>query len=183
MAGTPAPVICPSGESVMVAWLLPLMRFGIGYNLPPGQTTTRSERVTWGVITLGMTSNWILQPVQRGIVWATPWILRTAWAGTKIVAADLGLMGRAALGTRTVTAVAAVGAGYTIGAVTGTIIIHVAEEEGIVYEGATADVLDFYTGEGQYWAQNEDDPTPGFFNIPGNTKFIAQHYWEEWRSN
>jgi len=164
----------------MVSWLLPLIRFGIGYNLPPGQTTPVKERVGWGIITLGLTSNWILKPVQRGLVYTAPWILRGAWAGTKLVAADTAIVGRALLGTTTVTAVAAVGTGYTIGAVTGTVLVHVAEEKEIVYEGATADVLDFYLGEGQYWAQGADDPTPGYFNIPGNVKFIAGHYWNKW---
>jgi len=63
--------------------------------------------------------------------------------------------------------------GYAIGAVVGTSIVYVLEEEGLVKEGSTADVLDFYMGEGHYWDQGSE-PTPGYFNIPGNIEFI----WE-----
>lgn len=80
---------------------------------------------------------------------------------------------------------AAVGVGYTAGAVTGTLIVSKAEKEGIVYEGATEDVLEFYLGraEGEYWGDYDwqgqpttDDPgRPGYFNIPGNLGIIADH--------
>jgi len=72
----------------------------------------------------------------------------------------------------------AVGAalGYTIGAVTGTTIVAGAESQGWVKEGSTAEVLDFYMGKGHYWDQG-DKPTPGYFNIPGNLKYI----WENSR--
>ena len=65
--------------------------------------------------------------------------------------------------------------GYTIGAVSGTAIVSVAEKKGIVKEGSTIDVLDFYMGKGHYWDQGEM-PTPGYFNIPGNVKFIWGKY-------
>jgi F0F1-type ATP synthase membrane subunit c/vacuolar-type H+-ATPase subunit K len=42
------------------------------------------------------------------------------------------------------TAVAAVSAGVVVGAATGTAVVAVAEHQGVVYEGATADVLDLY---------------------------------------
>jgi len=166
----------------MVAWLYPLVRFGVGYGLPPGRSYRKNwkERVAWGLITLGLTSGWALGATQRGIVYSAPWLVRGAWAGTKIVATDAATLARAAAGTKTVTAAAAVGAGYAIGAVTGTIIVSEAEKRDIVYEGATADVLDFYMGEGHYWEQGADDPTPGYFNIPGNASLIAKHYWNKW---
>ena len=47
--------------------------------------------------------------------------------------------------------------------------------QGWVQEGSTADVLDFYMGKGHYWDQG-DQPTPGYFNIPGNVKYIWQKY-------
>jgi hypothetical protein len=130
----------------------------------------------------------IAHPKTRGYIWkAARWAAPIAWAGTKIVAADAVIIARAAATTQTGAAigsgamvVAAVGAGYTIGAVSGTIIVSEAEKREIVYEGATADVLEFYTGEGQYWAQGADDPTPGYFNIPGNASLIAKHYWNKW---
>jgi len=166
----------------MVAFLLPLFRFGIGYALPPGRSYRKNwkERMAWGLITLGLTSGWILKPVERQLIRSAPWLLRAGWSGAKIVAADTATMARAAAGTKTVTAVATIGAGYTIGAVTGTVIVSQAEKKGIVYEGATVDVLDFYMGEGHYWKQGADDPTPGYFNIPGNASLIAKHYWNKW---
>jgi len=72
--------------------------------------------------------------------------------------------------------VAGAALGYTIGAVTGTAIVAGAESKGWVQEGSTADVLDFYMGKGHYWAQGEEMPTPGYFNIPGNLKFIWGAY-------
>jgi len=172
-----------------IAFIGPVFRFGIGYALPPGRSmrTNWKERVGWGLITLGLTSGWFLKPVEAQIVRGAPWLIRTAWAGGKIAAADTAIMARAFATTQTgaavgsaATIVAAVGVGYTVGAVTGTVIISQAEKKEIVYEGATADVLDFYTGEGQYWAQGADDPTPGYFNIPGNASLIAKHYWNKW---
>jgi len=158
----------------MVAWLGPVFRFGIGYGLPPGRSMRKNwkERVAWGLITLGLTSGWVLKPVERGVVRAAPWLLRTA--------ADAAIIARAAAGTRTATAIAAPAAGYAIGAVAGTIIVSEAEKRDIVYEGATVDVLDFYMGEGHYWEQGANDPTPGYFNIPGNASLIAKHYWNKW---
>jgi len=81
----------------------------------------------------------------------------------------------AIVGSQTALVISAAMMGYAIGAVTGTIIVSQAEKKGIVYEGATADVLDFYMGKGHYWAQG-DHATPGYFNIPGNVRFITKHY-------
>jgi len=170
----------------MVSFILPLFRFGIGYGLPPGRSYRKNwkERLAWGLITLGLTSGWILKPVERGLIRSAPWLLRAGWSGARIVAADTAVMARAAAGTQTAAIVAKVvlpvAVGYTTGAVVGTIIVSQAEEKEIVYEGATADVLDFYMGEGHYWEQGADDPTPGYFNIPGNASLIAKHYWNKW---
>lgn len=149
----------------------------------------------WNTVSKG--NNWkylvgfsLAHPTTRGALWkATKWVAPYAWAGTKVLAVDTITVSRAIATTRTAaavgsaaTVVAAVGVGYTAGAVTGTIIVSQAEEKGIVYEGATADVLDFYnpvSGEGHYWEQG-DKPTPGYFNIPGNAKFIASTYWNRW---
>jgi len=95
----------------------------------------------------------------------------------------------------------AVGAGYVIGAVVGTGIIYLAEKKGIVYEGATTDVARFYTGGGEYWGDYDwkgkytgpdpgrpegidesgpgiipDQQRPGYFNVPGNVRIIADHW-------
>jgi len=130
----------------------------------------------------------VAHPSTRGYLWrGAKWGAPFAWSAARIVAGDAAIIARAAATTRTAAAigtgatlVAAVGVGYTAGAVTGTIIVSQAEEKEIVYEGATADVLDFYTGEGQYWTQGADDPTPGYFNIPGNASLIAKTYWNRW---
>jgi len=75
--------------------------------------------------------------------------------------------------------------GYTGGAMIGTGLISLAEKEGVVYEGATADVLDFYllragdsetSRERSEWYESD---TP-ILNIPGDVKFIAGHYWNKW---
>ncbi len=176
----------------MVAWLGPAFRFGIGYALPPGRSMRANwkERVGWGLITLGLTSGWFLKPVELRVAQGAGWALRNSWAGARILASDAAIMARAAATTTTGQAAgrvvvagamtaAAVGVGYTAGAVTGTVIVSQAEKKGMVYEGATADVLDFYTGEGQYWEQGTN-PTPGYFNIPGNASLIAKHYWNKW---
>jgi hypothetical protein len=89
---------------------------------------------------------------------------------------SLQTMSADALAYRGTQALAGAALGYAIGAVTGTAIVHVAEERGLVKEGSTADVLDFYMGKGHYWDQG-DKPTPGYFNIPGNLKYI----WENAR--
>jgi len=125
----------------------------------------------------------LAHPRSRGYIWkGARWTAPIAWGGLKVIASDAAVIGRAAAGTRTAAVVgggiqlaAAGGLGYTAGAVVGTSIVSVAEKEGIVYEGATADVLDFYMGEGHYWDQG-DHPTPGYFNIPGNLKFIYRKY-------
>ena len=129
-------------------------------------------------------TKFIARGAWRGIQWGGPPVARYSLGAVRAVAGDAAIMGRAALTTRTaaavgsgVTVAASVGAGYTVGAVAGTVIVSEAEERGIVYSGATKDVLDFYTGseEAHYWEQG-DRATPGYFNIPGNLKFIYRHY-------
>jgi len=150
----------------------------------------------WNTVSKG--NNWkylvgfsLAHPMTRGAIWkGAKWAAPYAWSATKVLATDTVTVSRAVATTRTAAAVgsgvtiaAAVGVGYTAGAVTGTIIVSEAEKKGIVYEGATADVLDFYnpvSGSGHYWDQ-ADQPTPGYFNIPGNVKFIAGHYWNKWK--
>jgi len=161
-------------------WKIPIA-LGVGTGVGVGlQGGTLGRSLGWAALTTGLTS-----AVSSGRTWRLAWS-GTRWAvphvarGAAVVASDAALIGRAALGTKTVTAMAAVGAGYTIGAVTGTVIVSEAEKRDVVYEGATADVLDFYTGEGHYWEQGADDPTPGYFNIPGNASLIAKHYWNKW---
>lgn len=139
----------------------------------------------------------LAHPMTRGWIWTgVRWAAPIAWSGTKVLASDTLFLSRAAMGTRTAAAIgtgaqtvalgaAAVGAGYTIGAVTGTAIIDQAEKRGMVYEGATADVLDFYLLKGgdsetardrSAWYES-DKPV---LNIPGDVAFIAKHYWSKW---
>jgi len=192
VARTPAQVICPSGECLMW-WTVPIsigVGTGVGVGLKGGSWP---EVLAWSALTTGLSTAigsgraWRLG--WSGVRWVAPYV----WAGAKATGSWLGgdaaIMARAATTTRTAAAVgsaapivAAVAVGYTVGAVAGTIIVSEAEKKGIVYEGATADVLDFYnpvSGTGHYWDQG-DAPTPGYFNIPGNAKFIAGHYWKKW---
>jgi hypothetical protein len=167
-------------------WTVPIsigVGTGVGVGLKGGSWP---EVLAWSALTTGLSTALASGRTWRlgwsGVRWVAPY----AWAGTKALAGDAAIMTRAATTTRTAAAVSnvvlPVAVGYTVGAVAGTIIVSEAEEKGIVYEGATADVLDFYnpvSGEGHYWDQG-DAPTPGYFNIPGNASFIAQHYWKKW---
>lgn len=167
-------------------WKIPIA-LGVGTGVGVGlQGGSLGRSLGWAVLTTGLTST-----LSSGRTW------RAAWAGTRwaapyvarggiAVAGDIGIMGKAFTTTRTaaalgsgVTVAATIGVGYTAGAVTGTIIVSEAEKRDIVYEGATADVLDFYTGGGHYYDQGTN-PTPGYFNIPGNASLIAKHYWNKW---
>jgi len=85
--------------------------------------------------------------------------------------------------TKGVPLLAAGGLGWGIGAVIGTTIISQAEKKEMVYEGATADVIDFYLpgGKGHYYesAPMPGDPTgkpmPGYFNVGGNIEYILEN--------
>jgi len=161
-------------------WKIPLalgVGTGVGVKL---QGANLAEAIAWTALTTGVTST-----ISSGRAWRAGWnitrfviplVVRIAAA----VVSDAAIIGRAALGTTTVTTAASIGAGYAIGAVAGTVIVSEAEKREIVYEGATADVIDFYMGEGHYWEQGANDPTPGYFNIPGNASLIGKHYWNKW---
>jgi len=157
---------------------------GIGVGIRGGSLY---EVLAWSALSTGLSA-----AIGSGAFW------RGAWGGVRvaagvaappawILAKDIGYVagqtGRAIASTPSARVIAkgagAVTAGYVIGAVTGTAIVSQAEKRDIVYEGATADVIDFYTGEGQYWDQGTN-PTPGYFNIPGNASLIAKHYWNKW---
>jgi len=128
---------------------------------------------------------WTRVALWRGLVWsgAGP----ASWIVAKDIAYVVGQSGAAIARTRTAAAVGKGGgaliAGYVIGATAGTTIVYVAEEKEIVYEGATEDVIDFYTGKGEYWGDYdimgrptaEDPGRPGYFNVPGNLGIIADH--------
>jgi hypothetical protein len=153
----------------------------------------------WNTVTKG--NNWkyligfgLAHPASRGAMWrGAKWVAPYAWSATRVLAADAVTVSRAVAATRTAAAVgsgvtlaAAAGVGYTAGAVVGTSIIAVAEEQEIVYQGATADVLDFYLLRGEESATVRDrsawyeSETP-ILNIPGDAGFIAKHYlWDSW---
>jgi len=169
-------------------WAIPIsvgVGTGVGVGLKGGSP---KEAFAWSVLTSSLSyalgSGRFWRGAWGGARWAAPY----AWGATRVVAKDVGIIARAALGTSTVTGIAAVAAGYTIGAVTGTVIVSQAEKRGMVYEGATADVLDFYTGSGQYWGDydwkgtptTEEPSRPGYFNVPGNVRVIASTYWNRW---
>jgi len=171
----------------MVGWLLPFVTgvgvsTGVGVGIRGGNIY---EVLGWSALTSGLAA-----AVGSGAFWRTAWgAVRMGsaplWVLTKDIAYVGGQTGRAVASTQSARVIAkgtgAVAAGYVLGAVTGTAIVSQAEKKEIVYEGATADVIDFYTGEGHYWEQGADDPTPGYFNIPGNASLIAKHYWNKWR--
>jgi len=191
MDGTSPPVICPSGECLMW-WTIPIsigVGTGVGVGLKGGDWP---EVLAWSALTSGTSaalgSRGFWSASWAGVRWVAP----SVWGVVKALAGDSAIMGKAFTTTRTaaalgggVTVAATIGVGATVGAITGTLIVREAEKKGIVYEGATADVLDFYTpgtGDAHYWDQG-DHPTPGYFNIPGNVKFIASTYWNRWTSD
>jgi len=153
----------------------------------------------WNTVSKG--NNWkfligfaLAHSSTRGALWkGAKWVAPYAWSATKILASDTLTISRAAAATRTGAAVgsgvtiAAAGAlGYGIGAVVGTTIISQAEKKDMVYEGATADVLDFYLLSGGVNETNRDrsawyESDKPILNIPGDAGFIAKHYlWDSW---
>lgn len=137
---------------------------GVGVYIKGGSLT---ESAFWGATTY-LISQAVVHPVQTTTV-----VARSVKYGFTTSIQGMGADLLAATGTQIVVGAAL---GYTIGAVTGTAIVAGAESKGYVYEGATKDVLGFYMGEGHYWDQGSK-PTPGYFNIPGNAKFIWNQYF------
>jgi hypothetical protein len=145
---------------------LPYIAAGIGIGLYI-KGDSLQEAAFWGGTTyLGAYA--ITHPIQ-----STVKVARVVKYG---FTSSLQTMGADLLAAGPTQVVAGAALGYTIGAVTGTAIVAGAESKGWVKEGSTAEVLDFYMGKGHYWDQG-DMPTPGYFNIPGNLKYI----WENAR--
>jgi len=131
-------------------WLFPILRFGIGYSLPPGQGLSENWkwRTVWGLASFGLTTT----PALTFLEGSVSWMARGLWAGSNYLrlGAPLAGGGRALLATGgssaggmgAGTAVAAVGAGYLLGASVGT---------GVAYafwgEKGARDALDLYTGK------------------------------------
>ena len=149
---------------------------GVGVYLQGGSLT---KSAFWTATTLAI-SQMVLHPVRSTVaisrgasyVWTTP---------LKGMTAD-------AVGSQAAQVTAGAALGYAIGATVGTTITAVAEEKGLVYEGATADVLDFYLPgrDAHYWdpapmpGNPEGEPMPGYFNIPGDARYIYRHYRNKW---
>lgn len=138
---------------------------GVGVYIKGGSV---AESAFWGATTYAI-SQTIVHPVQT-----TTMIARGAKYGFTTSIQGMGADLLAATATQVVVGAAL---GYTIGAVAGTSIVAGAESKGWVYEGATKDVLGFYMGseDAHYWDQG-DRATPGYFNIPGNIKYIWNQY-------
>jgi len=123
-------------------WKIPIalgVGTGVGVGIRGGNLY---EVVGWTAITTGLST-----AAGSGAFWRGAWGLSN-WVR---VGAPLASGGRAVIATGSAaggmgvgTAVAAASTGYVLGAATGTGIVAVAEHQGIVYEGATADVIDLY---------------------------------------
>lgn len=193
MARTPAQVICPSGECLMW-WTVPIsigVGTGVGVGLKGGSWP---EVLAWSALTTGIStalgSARFWSAAGTGVRWSAPYV----WGFGKALAGDSAIMAKAFTTTRTAGALgkgvqvgAGAALGYTAGAVVGTTIISEAEKRDIVYEGATADVLDFYLLRGGVAQTNRvrdkwyESDIP-ILNIPGDVKFIASTYWNRWRA-
>ena len=149
--------------------------FGIGTTRNP---LSLKENIGWGILSAAATRPVIVNSIIRP-VGAT--VIRTA-------AADAALMLRAAGSTTTASIGAAAVVGYTLGA-TGTIVASgVLEEKGVVQEGTTESLTNFYTFglSGNETGVPSRDRTAWYesdipiLNIPGDVKYIGSHYWNKW---
>ena len=159
--------------------------------------------ISWGFSVVGWGATWAYNhPAETVVIavavrYAPVPTARVGWAiAAEYGPASLSLTSRIAQiayeefaivrgGTQVVTKgvplLAAAGLGYGIGAVAGTAIISEAEKKKVVYEGATADVLDFYMGKGHYFAPAPmpgdpgGEPMPGYFDVGGNIEYILEH--------
>lgn len=149
--------------------------FGIGTVRNP---LSFEENIGWGILSAAATRpvvvNSILRPVGTTV-------LRTA-------AADAAILARAAATTSTASIAAAAAVGYTLGA-TGTIVASGAlERKGLVQEGTTESLTDFYTfglSGNQTGVQSRDrsawyESEKPILNIPGDIAYIGTHYWNKW---
>jgi hypothetical protein len=177
-------------------WTVPIgVRLGVGVGIGVGiKGGSWPEVLAWSTLTMAVgsavTSARFWSAAGTGVRWTAPYV----WGGAKALAGDSAIMGRAFATTRTAGALgagaqvaAAALLGYGAGAVIGTAIISQAEKKEIVYEGATADVLDFYLLRGgtsqttRVRSQWYESDVP-ILNMPGDVKFIASTYWNRWRA-
>jgi len=140
-----------------------------------------------GVISGSLVRKGFYQTAWAGVRASAAYLAPPAWILLKDIGYVVGQTGKAITKTRSARVIAkgtgTVAAGYVIGAAVGTGVVYVAEEKGIVYEGATEDVIEFYTGGGHYWGEYDwkgqpttaDPGRPGYFNVPGNLGIIADH--------
>jgi len=140
-----------------------------------------------GVLTGALGKRALYTGAWAGVRATGAYLAPPAWMVLKDIAHVVWGTGKLIVKTPTAKAVGkgagTVAAGYVIGAAVGTGVVYVAEEKGIVYEGATEDVVDFYIGKGEYWGDydwkgepiTEDPGRPGYFNVPGNLGIIADH--------
>jgi len=176
----------------MAFWIPFAIGFGVSTGIGVGvRGGNIYEVIGWsavtGVLTGALGRRGLYTGAWAGIRGIGAYLAPPAWIFLKDVAYVIGQTGKAIARTPSAKAVGkgsgTLAAGYVIGAVVGTGIVYVAEEKGIVYEGATTDVARFYTGGGEYWGDYdwkgqptiEDPGRPGYFNVPGNLGIIADH--------
>tara|TARA_Y100000034_G_scaffold21210_1_gene24408 strand:+ start:297 stop:782 length:486 start_codon:yes stop_codon:yes gene_type:complete len=154
--------------------ILPIFVAGVGVGVYLQGGSLR-QSAFWTATTIGV-SQMIIHPKLSA---------RAAWGGAKYVwTRPIGGMAADLVGSKAAQVTAGAALGYTGGALAATALTSVAEDKGLVYEGATQDLLGFYGFDAggmdpHYWDQG-DRPTPGYFNIPGNTRYIYRHYRNKW---
>lgn len=135
-----------------MAWLFPIIRFGIGYGLPPGIPLTDNwkSRTVWGLATLGLTSAPVVKVIEQSVVRGVPWIASGLWSASNYLrlGAPLASGGRAVLATGGSSA-GGMGVGAAAGAVTAGVALGVVAGTGVAYAGwgekGARDAIDFYT--------------------------------------
>lgn len=148
--------------------------FGVGSVRSPASV---AQNIMWGAGSAALTRPWVVRTIVRPV---GSTLIRTA-------AADIGIMGRAFVGTTSAQIGLAAATGYVIGASGTTMVSAHLEKKGKVREGTTQSLKEFYTfgyapdasqtspRDRSKWYES-DKP---ILNMHGDAIFIAKHYWNK----
>ena len=165
-----------------MAWIGAGWAFTIGFGSGTIRNPTSfAENVAWGAGTAVLTRPFVVNTIVRPVGGL---LGRGAFAVGRDVVARPGLAAaRSFAASPTASFAAAAAAGYVLGATATVSVSGVAEKKGLVREGTTESLVDFYTG-GLAMA---DDGTPArdrskwyetdlpILNIPGDAWYIGKY--------
>jgi len=135
-----------------MGFLLPFLRFGFGYALPPNQPLAEEwqSRLFWGGVSFLVTTKPVITRVETGIVRGAPWLARTAWAGANAfrIGSPLAGGGRALISVELGAGAGGMGLGVLAASVLAGYALGTAVGTGIGYsmygKKGAQDALDFY---------------------------------------